>query len=381
MDLSKLKREDVKVVDDDLAAVLAETIADYESRSGKVLQPAHIERLLINTFAYREALTRQQMNEAYRQQHPRFANGLMLDLCGDDVNTPRLEAQPALTTLRFSATALSGSTQIYIPAGTRVAVADVWFATTSAATLSANRKSVDLPAECTASGTVGNGWAIGQINQLAAALHPNIEVKAVNISVPAGGVDIEGDDAYRERILLAPESFSVAGPVGAYAYWARKVSPAIVDVYVGNDTDSKGAAIGGTVAVTLLTNEGVPGSELVNQVQAALSAERLRPLCDTVMVRAPKVVDYTVTAQLTLLSGSNADEVLAAARAAWAAYDAGRQHKLGGDIVPLAVQSVLKVAGVYNVATPGLARTVVAADAWARCTRINITAETEQVDG
>ena len=134
MDLSKLKREDVKVVDDDLAAVLAETIADYESRSGKVLQPAHIERLLINTFAYREALTRQQMNEAYRQQHPRFANGLMLDLCGDDVNTPRLEAQPALTTLRFSATALSGSTQIYIPAGTRVAVADVWFATTSAAT-------------------------------------------------------------------------------------------------------------------------------------------------------------------------------------------------------------------------------------------------------
>ncbi len=47
MDLSKLKREDVKVVDDDLAAVLAETVANYESRSGKVLQPAY-ERLLIN---------------------------------------------------------------------------------------------------------------------------------------------------------------------------------------------------------------------------------------------------------------------------------------------------------------------------------------------
>ena len=44
MDLSKLRREDVKAVDDDLAKVLAETIADYESRSGKVLQPAHIER-------------------------------------------------------------------------------------------------------------------------------------------------------------------------------------------------------------------------------------------------------------------------------------------------------------------------------------------------
>ena len=42
MDLSKLKREEVKIVDDDLAQTLAATIADYEQRAGKVLQPAHI---------------------------------------------------------------------------------------------------------------------------------------------------------------------------------------------------------------------------------------------------------------------------------------------------------------------------------------------------
>ena len=60
MDLSKLKREEVKIVDDDLAQTLAATIADYEQRAGKVLQPAHIERLLINTFAYREHLLRQR---------------------------------------------------------------------------------------------------------------------------------------------------------------------------------------------------------------------------------------------------------------------------------------------------------------------------------
>ena len=34
-----------------------------------------------------------------------------------------------------------------------------------------------------------------------------------------------------------------------------------------------------------------------------------------------------------------------------------------------------------RAAQSGALRTVVAADAWARCTRINITAETEQVDG
>ena len=35
MDLNKLKREDVKVVSDDLSEILAQTIADYEARSGK----------------------------------------------------------------------------------------------------------------------------------------------------------------------------------------------------------------------------------------------------------------------------------------------------------------------------------------------------------
>ena len=70
-----------------MAQTLAATIADYEQRAGKVLQPAHIERLLINTFAYREHLLRQQVNEAYRQQHPRFATGLMLDLRGGVVLT------------------------------------------------------------------------------------------------------------------------------------------------------------------------------------------------------------------------------------------------------------------------------------------------------
>lgn len=174
MDLSKLKREEVKIVDDDLAQSLAAMIADYEQRAGKVLQPAHIERLLINTFAYREHLLRQQVNEAYRQQHPRFATGLMLDLCGDDVSTPRLQAQPALTTLRFTAV-LSGLEQIAVPKGTRVNAGQTSFVTTDAALLTAAQSSAEVAAECTETGTVGNGWSVGQINSPAERLHPTIE--------------------------------------------------------------------------------------------------------------------------------------------------------------------------------------------------------------
>ncbi|TRC70044.1 phage baseplate protein, partial [Mannheimia haemolytica] len=50
--------EAIKIIDDDVKTVLAEAIADYEKRTGKILQPAHIERSIIQTYAYREQLLR-----------------------------------------------------------------------------------------------------------------------------------------------------------------------------------------------------------------------------------------------------------------------------------------------------------------------------------
>ena len=380
MDLSKLKREEVKIVDDDLAQSLAAMIADYEQRAGKVLQPAHIERLLINTFAYREHLLRQQVNEAYRQQHPRFATGLMLDLCGDDVSTPRLQAQPALTTLRFTAV-LSGLEQIAVPKGTRVNAGQTSFVTTEAALLTAAQSSAEVAAECTETGTVGNGWSVGQINSPAERLHPTIEVTVANTTVSAGGVEIEDDEAYRERVLLAPESFSVAGPVGAYQYWARQASPAVVDVHVANDTDGDGQPIGGRVAVTVLAKDGLPNAELIGKIQAALSAEKRRPLCDTVVVKAPTAVDYTLDAELALFTGTDARTAKAAAEQAWAVYEAARRSRLGLDIVPLDIQTALKVAGVYNVVLHNLPLTVVKPDQWARCTSTTIRIAAQTAEG
>ena len=54
MNMQDLQRENVKIVDDNPEKILSELIADYEQRTGKTLLPAHIERLLINSFAYRE---------------------------------------------------------------------------------------------------------------------------------------------------------------------------------------------------------------------------------------------------------------------------------------------------------------------------------------
>lgn len=61
-----MNRNKIKAVDDNVDRILREAIADYERRTGKVLQPAHIERLLIHVYAFRESLARQGINEAFR---------------------------------------------------------------------------------------------------------------------------------------------------------------------------------------------------------------------------------------------------------------------------------------------------------------------------
>lgn len=379
MNMKDLQRENVKIVDDNPEKILSEMIADYEQRTGKTLQPAHIERLLINTFAYLTTLTHQQINEAYRQQHVRFATGLMLDLCGDDVNTPRLEASAARCTVRFSARDFVG--EVNIPIGTQISVGDMVFATIEQGQLSASRPQMDLQAACTETGTRGNAWAVGQINTLLTPLTGARQITVHNISVPTGGAEVESDDTYRQRVLLAPESFSVAGSVGAYQYWARAVSPAICDVHVANALDSQGNEIGGTVAVTILTKTGLPERELLNQVQTELSGEKKRPLCDTVSVRAPETVDYALNAELVLLTGANALEVKTAAETAWAKYESARREKLGGDIVPLDIQKVLQVAGVYNVVLTAPTLQIIQPNQWARCTSVRISIKAEQQDG
>lgn len=159
------KRENLKIVDDDISTILSQTIKDYQNRAGKVLQPAHIERLLINTFAYREFLLRKQLNEAYRQQHIPYATGLMLDVAGADFGTERLPAKPADALIEFSVNPDEiGDKVIRIDKGVQVLAGNIAFATIDGGDLSQHSPIITLGALCTQVGTVGNGYAVGQIN-------------------------------------------------------------------------------------------------------------------------------------------------------------------------------------------------------------------------
>ena len=62
--------------------ILADMIAAFESSSGRTLQPAQVERLLVDLFAYRESLVRNAVQYAAQQNLLAFAIFPMLGLSG-----------------------------------------------------------------------------------------------------------------------------------------------------------------------------------------------------------------------------------------------------------------------------------------------------------
>lgn len=363
--------ESIKIINDDVKTVLAETIADYEKRTGKILQPAHIEQSIIQSYAYREQLVRQGINHAFLQTFPQFATGLALDLCGEIMGCYRLSNQPAEVTLRFS---VEGSHQaVVIPEGTLVAATDnVIFATETEVRINGSEAYVDVVGICQHTGAVGNGWQIGQVKTLKSTLDAKVSVS--NIDVSDNGIDTESDEDYRKRILLAPEAFTTCGSIAAYEYHTRSVSQYISDVNVFSPT-------AGTVQVTVLTKQGLPSDLLRNKIKDYISGEKRRPLGDTVVVSSPERVAYSIVAHLDLLDNVAENEVKAAAETALRAFISSRTQKLGLDIVPLDIQTALKVTGVYNVTLTQPHLTKLTAQQWAECESITININGERQDG
>jgi phage-related baseplate assembly protein len=267
--------------------ILADMISAFESASGRVLQPAQVERLLIDLYAYRESLVRNAIQYAGQQNLLAFAIFPMIDYLGSLVGVTRLQAQPATTTIEFT---LSNplTINVTIAAGTSVGSGDgqVVFATNADVVISAGSTSATANATATVAGMAGNGFLAGQISVL---LNPSALISsASNTSTSSGGSAPETDDHLRTRIQAAPNQFSSAGPAGAYRFFALGVDPSIIDVQVVSPAP-------GTVNVYVLTGPvavqpvaapnatGIAGSALLSSVQAALTADTVRPLTDTVV--------------------------------------------------------------------------------------------------
>lgn len=354
-------------VDNDVNAIVEEMVAFYESATGRVLQPAQIERLLINGFAYRESLLRAAIQDAAVQNLVDFARAPVLDYLGALVGVTRLPASSAECTLEF--TLVNGHTGVTVPAGTRVQSTDgkVVFVTSEALNVISGDTSASVSAICQTAGTTGNGYAVGTISDL---LDPQAFIVSVeNTDQSAAGSDAETDDELRERIKLAPGSFSNAGSSGAYKYWAKSANPSIIDVAVSSPTP-------GTVLILPLMSDGsITPQAVLDDVYAACNDEKIRPLTDTVLVEYPTRIDFTLNIKLTLYDTADGATVTDAVEEALDAFLLAKRQTLGQDIVGTQVIKTCHVDGVYEVDLTTFTDISVADGEFAYCTGYTITIE------
>ncbi len=150
----------------------------------------------------------------------------------------------------------------------------------------------------------------------------------------------ENDEDLRQRIQLAPQGFSVAGPSAAYESKARAVDGRLLDAKATRPQP-------GDVLVTLLSREGDGSVEdsLCRTVESALSAEDQRPLNDTVYVRPAEIVRYRIHAKGYARSAVGADALIAQAEKNTKAY-VDNVRRLGVGVAESAIKGVCQAAGL-----------------------------------
>ena len=155
--------------------------------------------------------------------------------------------------------------------------------------------------------------------------------------------EMENDTDLRLRVQLAPQSFSVAGPEGAYRSHARAADGRVLDASATSPKE-------GEVRVTVLSREGdgTATPDLLAKVEAALRSEDIRPLTDYVTVQSAAIVPYDVVAILHLFPGPDSSVVVAEALRRLAIY-VEACHRLGRVVARSGLDAALHVAGVERV--------------------------------
>lgn len=303
-------------------------------------------RLVINTFALMFYQVGVAQDWANRQNYLSYASGDVLDYRAANFGKYalyRLPEQAAVTTLAFVLSNVWAS-DVVIPAGTRATAGDnVFFATTEVLTIPAGQTDGQVIARCTQSGSVGNLYAAGQINRIVDPI-PFLAT-VINLTAPQGGAEVESDDHFRERIFLAPDGFSVAGPFSAYIFLAKSYSTQIIDVKPSSPSP-------GVVLITVILSGGeLPTAAFLSGLIDSLSADASRPLTDHVLAAAPETVSYDIDATYWISAENATSEasIQGSVENALNQYATWQKSKIGRDITPSQLTMLIKQAGAKRV--------------------------------
>lgn len=286
---------DLDLITTDSRTIYLNTIASLENELNEPLYPGDERRLFAE--AQNAFLTSYQntANEQFKQRFLQYASGEVLDAHGESEGCIRLEKQKARAIQRFSLSA-EQRMNVVIPAGTKVtADSQKYFQTIEVAIIEAGKLYVDTIVEAVEGGADYNGYAINQLNLLV-DLIPYVS-NVTNLEATYGGDNGEpypeedngvGDESYRERIKLVQSSKSTAGAESTYEYYAKSADASIEDVKVTSPNPCE-------VNILVLCKDGkVPDEEILNKVEAAVTAKEVRPLGDRVTVSGVEPVSYDI---------------------------------------------------------------------------------------
>ena len=326
--------------------ILNEMVADFETKyteeTGRKikLRPGDKEHIHLRVLAGQYYQMYQQLDYAAKMNLLKYSKGDFLKHLGAFKKTFIQEPRAAAVKVRFTLSEVRKDV-IYIPEGTRVTAGDgVYFATDDYAEVAAGESYADVTCTCETAGDIGNNYQPGTIEII---VDPVPYVKSVvNVTKSDGGSGEESEESFRERIFLAPSSYSVAGPADAYEYWVKQYnSAAIEDVKIYEPVEA-------VVDIRILLQGGaLPSETFCSGCLQYLKDNPIIPLTDNDYVSAPDVVNYDLKAKYYISRSdiNNVKSIQESIEAAKDTYLNWQRTKIGRDLNPDALIEFVRAAG------------------------------------
>lgn len=280
-----------------------------------------------------------------QQSFVQTATGTWLDLKVREMGIVRRAAVKTRVYLTFSCNAPAAQ-NITIPAGTicksqkDASGNDYRFITVEEGILEEGQTSVLVIAEAE---LPGRDWNVGQdtITRMVTRITGiNVVTNGVGYLIREGS-DPESDAQLRQRAIGKWETLGLGGTREAYRNWAMSVSGVTAASVLDDFPFGPG-----TVGVVILSENGVPSAELINEVHQYIKARK--PLTADVRILAPEI--RSVDLDLEVVRFANADQTAVEAGIQEAIDSYSGRLQLGeGLIIARLINEIMDVPGVYNL--------------------------------
>lgn len=321
-------------------------IEKYEQDTNTTLSNAQDARILIQLMVYYANLVKVQANEAANLNLAEYSRYPFVDFIGKMKNCERLKASKGTDTLQININT-TFTYDLTISKGLQVKTNDglYIFETVKDLVIPSGETTGTVEIQSVEATSEVNKYKAGEIDTVISSSYSFIE-SVSNLNGVTGGSEDEDDETYIQRILLSPESFSVAGPELAYKYFAMSAHPSIVDVSV--DVPSENAQIDingivedmelnsaendlysatvnyqtGEITITLkqnlssdgtiktimphpyiinlyvLTKDGIAAQSILDKVVETL--KDVRPICDYIVPKSAQVQNFEIAGTVYL---------------------------------------------------------------------------------